>query len=133
MKNKERKNLLVFGYGLAVILTFMTLRFWIKHGFSPFGVIVLLAAALLALITATNVQILKPFYTAWMAVAHRIGGVVSSVILIIIFYTLFGIAGIILRLLGKDLLSQRIEKEAKTYWRKRPSQTEDVSRYTRQY
>ena len=131
--NKERKNLLVFGYGLALILIFFGVRLWIKRGADPFNVSLLILAFVFAAVTAIRVERLKPFYKVWMAVAHRIGEVVSSIILIVIFYGMFGTVGIILRLLGKDLLREKLGKGENSYWMKRSVPEEDSLRYTRQY
>jgi hypothetical protein len=130
--NKERKNLLVFGYGLALILTFFAVRLWLKYGCSPLKVALLVSAATILAVTLINVQWLKPVYTRWMIVGQHIGHVVSLIILSVIFYTLFGVTGMILRLLGKDILNQKIQKEAITYWIRHAPVGTDPAQYTRQ-
>ena len=130
--NKERKNLLVFGYGLALILTFIAIRLWIKHGLSQFKIVLLVIAVGLFLVTLLNVELIKPFYKKWMTVAHFIGECVSKVVLSIIFYLVFSVAGVLLRLLGKDLLDEKIQPDVDSYWLpKKPDSYED--KYKRQF
>ncbi len=54
MDHKEKKNLLVFGYGLAIIIAFFVVRLAFKHHALTTGKIFALGlAVLLALITAS--------------------------------------------------------------------------------
>jgi hypothetical protein len=68
-----------------------------------------------------------------MAVAHFIGNIITGIILSVLFYFVFGIAGLILRLLKKDLLDRRLDPGAASYWVKRPKVTFNQEQYTRQY
>jgi hypothetical protein len=130
--NKERKNLLVFGYGLALILGIIAARIWMTKGLNPLIGALLVLAAGLAVATAINILWIKPIYTGWMAVVRPIGHAMSLIILTGLFYGVFGVVGIILRLLKKDLLKETIDPGAQTYWIKRALQT-DLQRYTKQY
>ncbi len=133
MDPKEQKNLKVFGYGLAIIITFFAIRLGMKHGFTNGKFIALAVAAALALVTAVSLKAIKPVYRIWMKGAHFIGGVVNFVLLSVIFYVLFGFVGIVLRLMRKDLLDERIDKSAKTYWKPTRSVEFDRERYTKQF
>jgi len=111
MINKERKNLLVFGYGWALILTVIALRLWMKYGISASKIVLLTMALLFFLVSAWRIQLLKPVYQIWMAIGHEISFVVSTIILGVLFYTVFSITGLILRLMRKDLLNRSIQPE----------------------
>ena len=117
--DKQRKNLLVFGYGLAVILTTLCLKAWWSHGWKLLNTIFIVLAVLMLLITIFNEGLLKKIYDRWMKVAHVIGNTVTGIILSVLFYILFGTIGIILRLMGKDFLDQKIDKTKTTYWVKK--------------
>ena len=133
MMDKERKNLLVFGYGWAVILTVIALRLWMKHGFSASKIVLLIMAVLFLLVSACRVQILKPVYKIWMAVGHKISFVLSTIILGVLFYTVFSIAGLILRLLRKDLLNRSIQPELNSYWLMRKMSPAGQEEFKRQF
>jgi len=64
--------------------------------------------------------LLKPIYKTWMTFAVLMGFVMTRVILTILFYGLFTPISLLAKLLGKDLLDERWDKEAATYWIKRP-------------
>jgi len=76
--------------------------------------------------------LLKPFYKVWMALAFLLGGIMTRVILSLAFVLAFIPMGFVLRMLGKDLLDERIDRNASTYWRKHEASS-DKSRYLKQY
>lgn len=78
-------------------------------------------------------MLLKPIYWGWLKFAAALAWVNTRLILGIIFYLVFTPVGLILRLLRKDLLKQRWESNANSYWIKRPDDPFDPSRYEKQY
>ena len=131
--NKERKNLLTFGYGLAEILTFLSVKNGLKHGFGPFHFIFLGLAVILLILTLTYSPWLKEIYIRWMKVAHLIGNTVQFVVLTVIYYLVFTPVSIFLKLTGKDFLGLKIEKEKSSYWNIRPKKVFDPNTYTKQF
>jgi len=131
--DKEKKNLIVFGYGLAVILGFFSFKIWHDHGWVAVHIILLACISVLVAITLLRYKLLKSFYTQWMKGAHFIGNIITCLVLSILFYFVFGIVGIILRLLKKDLLDQRMNYAADSYWIKKEQIDFNQSHYTRQF
>ena len=66
--------------------------------------------------------LLSGFYRVWIAFGEFIGGIVSKVILIVLFYGLFTPVALFLRVMGKDLLGKKLDKTSTTYWIKREKQ-----------
>jgi len=110
--DKEKINLIVFGYGLAVILGFISFKIWHDHGWVAAHITLFACIFTLIIITMVRYQLLKPLYTQWMKGAHFIGNIITGLILSVLFYFVFGVVGIILRLLKKDLLDQRLNYAA---------------------
>lgn len=133
MMNNEKKNLVVFGYGLAVILGFISFKIWHDYGWAVAHIVLFVCISALVIVTALRYKLLKPLYVQWMKVAHFIGNIITSLILSVLFYFVFGIIGIILRLLKKDLLGQRMDYAADSYWIKKEQIDFDQSHYTRQF
>ena len=133
MNKPTRKNLLVFGYGLALICLVVGVHKGLHQNF-PWWTIALLALCLgLAILTAIKVEFLIPLYDNWMKVARVIGCVISSLILIVLFYCVFGIMGLILKILGKDFLDQKIEPHKASYWISKEKKSFDKESYTKQF
>ena len=60
--------------------------------------------------------LLSRFYKVWVKFGELIGGVISKIILIILFYGLFTPISIILKILHKDLLHKKLDKKCQSYW-----------------
>ena len=125
METPRTKNLLVFGYGLSLIFLFFGVR--------SKNVVLICLSVVMAVLTVWKLSYVEMIYVRWMKVAHMIGTVVTAVILCVVFYAVFGIAGIILRVLKKDLLDRSIEPQKASYWQKRFSEAFDKKRYTQQF
>jgi hypothetical protein len=69
--------------------------------------------------------LLKPIYKVWMSFAVVMGFVMTRVILTILYFGLFTPIALIAKLLDKDLLDERWNRNATTYWKKRPAITFD--------
>jgi len=61
-------------------------------------------------------RVLTWFYKAWVKFGELIGGVISKIILLILFYGLFTPISIALKILRKDLLHKKLDKKAESYW-----------------
>ena len=131
--NKQKRDLLVFGYGLATIALFISWRVSVKHGWGVTNNILSFVTLSMLYITVFNERLLKAIYTKWMIGAGFIGKIVSALILSLLFYFLFAPVGIVLRIFGKDLLDQKLEPEKSSYWILRKSQKFEQDHYKRQF
>jgi len=52
---------------------------------------------------------LDPVYRMWMKIGHVLGWINTRIILSILFYAVFLPTGLIVRLIGKDLLKRKLE------------------------
>ncbi len=75
--------------------------------------------------------ILKPVYVLWMKFALVLAWINTRIILGIAFYLIITPMGLLLRLFGKDLLDQRIDRKAATYWKMREEKPFDPGQYER--
>ena len=74
-----------------------------------------LAIAFLVLALAWP-RLLAPIERGWMKLAEAIGSVMTVVILTLAFILVFTPMGLVLRLLGKDLLGLKPDRKLQTYW-----------------
>jgi hypothetical protein len=70
--------------------------------------------------------ILTGFYNIWIKVGEFIGGIVSKIIMFILYFGLFTPISIFLKILGKDLLNKKVNKSEKSYWIKRETQPQSM-------
>tara|TARA_B110000858_G_C17510276_1_gene340063 strand:- start:191 stop:595 length:405 start_codon:yes stop_codon:yes gene_type:complete len=64
-------------------------------------------------------QVLSLPNKLWFKFGLLIGSIVAPIIMAFIYFFTVLPTGIIMRLLGKDLLKQKLDKNAKSYWAKR--------------
>lgn len=133
MAKETLKNLKVFGYGLAIITAFIAGRVWMKYGLTPSVIFFIILSASLCFLTLINVWALQGFYRGWMKVAGLIGHVISMVVLASLFYCIFGLVGLILRVLRKDILDQKIDCNKKSYWVVKETAQFNKKRYQDQF
>jgi Saxitoxin biosynthesis operon protein SxtJ len=75
---------------------------------------------------------LRPLYILLTVLAWPIGMVVGTVSLAVVYYVVITPLGLVFRLLGKDPMSRRFDRQAATYWIER-RQAPSVERYFRQF
>ena len=76
----------------------------------------LLLAAAVAIVTLTNDTWLAPLNRGWMALGEALGHIVTPVVLGAIFFLVFTPIGWAMRRLGRDAMSRRWDRNARTYW-----------------
>ena len=125
--NDLKKFGLTLGAAFGILAGFL---FW-KHAgsvtvFAGISVVFLLCAFVYPLV-------LKPVQKAWMTAALLMGWVMTRVILTALFYVAITPIGMILRLMGKDILDQNFDPKKQSYWQIRPQASRTPSDYEKQY
>ena len=129
--NFDKNSLRKFGIIMGIAFSLIGLLVFLKgrHSFLPAGIIALLFF-LSALVCSV---ILKPVYVFWMRLAFVLSWINTRIILFLIFYLTFTPIGLVLRLFRVDLLDKKINKSAKTYWRKKEKISTERESYERQF
>ena len=94
--------------------------------------IVGIVAAILGLVGVTRPSVLRPLFVGWMMAIFPVAWLVSTVVLMLIYFGIFTPMALTFRLFGRDTLGRRFEPDRQSYWEDRP-QPESVERYFRQY
>ena len=77
--------------------------------------------------------VLKPFYMVWMIFAAILGWFMTKMILSLLFSIIITPIGLFLKILGKDLLDLKEQKNKKSYWNIRNSEEEQNQNYEKQF
>ncbi len=133
MLETSKKNLLVFGYGLVLILCLVASRSFFKHGFQFSTFMLLFVVIIILMLTIFKLEWLAYVYSGWMFVAQRVGDFISALILIFVYYVLFSLIGVICRIFKKDFLDSKRNIKKKSYWNAREQIPFNKERYTRQF
>jgi hypothetical protein len=126
------RELRKFGLTVGGVFAALGLALWLRgKGHYPWF---LAPGMVLVAFGAALPKALKPVYIAWMALALALGFVVSHVVLTLFFFLVITPVGWAARLLGKDFLRLKLDRQAPTYWLPRErGKTKAPSEYERQY
>lgn len=126
-----RKELREFGLTIGAILVILGgLAVWRAR---PHGPYILGAGIILIALALSFPAALKPFQKAWMALAVVIGFFMSRLVLALLFYGVMAPIGLAAKILGKDLLDERIDKAKVSYWKERPAGETPRESYEKQF
>lgn len=78
-------------------------------------------------------SVLKPLQKMWMALGLILGFFVSRIILAVLFYGVMTPIGLIMKLTGKDILDERIDRSRASYWHERVPEPRPKASYENQY
>lgn len=111
---KSLRELRRFGFAFGTAMTILgSLLLWRGRAAAPW-VLGLAATALIA--AALAPRLLRPLEKALAALLMAVMTVVTYVVLTLSFFLVISPMGILMRLLGKDLLAKRFPSEETTYW-----------------
>lgn len=78
--------------------------------------------------------VLRPVHKVWMTFAIIMGWFMTRVILSVLFFLILTPTALLLRLLGKDLLNMRFDKDtSESYWLARDRNESQKPDYTKQF
>jgi uncharacterized protein involved in cysteine biosynthesis len=118
---KELRTFLFIWVGIFAVVALLPLigggeiRYW--------SVAIAMVAGAIAFIKPS---IAEGFYKIWIKIGDFIGGIVSKVLLFVLFYFLFTPIAFILKLLGKDLLRKKVDRSQTSYWIERENQPQSM-------
>ena len=96
------------------------------------AVILWCVAGLCVILAAAAPRALLPLYWLLSAVGLPIGVVVSYLLMALLFFGIFTPIALCFRLIGRDALCRKFDRDAASYWVRR-RRTDDVKRYFRQF
>ena len=94
--------------GILPLLSSGPLRLW--------SVIIALFFLILGLF---NSRILTPLRILWIKFGELLGKIVAPIVMSIVFFVIITPIGVFLKIIGKDVLSLKLDKNIKSYWIKK--------------
>jgi hypothetical protein len=126
------EGLNVFAFGIFLILSLLSIRFYRHNNYNIAFILVGLAFSFIIIYWINKNFVIK-FYTIWMRCASWIGIVITTILIVFIFYLVFTPVGILLRLLRKDILNLNKNPNLKSYWIDKPQKKFNKEDYERQF
>ena len=110
-------------FGLVFFFIFLVVSIWpLTHNESPriWSAIISLAFLILVL---TRSKLLTPLNRLWAKFGIILGAIIAPIVMGVVFFLVVTPTGLVMKIIGKDLLSIKYDKKKETYWVKRDKPT----------
>ena len=126
-----KKELREFGLTIGIILVILGfIALWRNKDIYSYFLSVGVAFVILGI---TFYKVLLPLQKIWMGFSIIIGFFVSRIVLTILFYLVLTPIGIIVKIFGKDILDERIDRKKESYWHEKDPSLKEKVYYENQY
>jgi len=129
--NASRKNVRNFGFLFAGI--FLAASLYMLYRGNGSWMWAVAGALIFGAGGAFLYPLMRPVYTVWMLFAFALGWINTRVLLGAFYYLVMTPIGLILRLRGKDVLDEKIDRGASSYWIRRERKPFDPKRLERMF
>ena len=110
-------------FGLVFFFIFLVVSIWpLTHNESPriWSAIISLVFLILVL---TRSKLLTPLNRLWAKFGIILGSIIAPIVMGVVFFLVITPIGLVMKIIGKDLLSIKYDKKKETYWIKRDKPT----------
>ena len=107
-------------FGIIFFFVFIVLALWKFDGDFSNTRLSLLGVSLLFLVLGfLNSKILTPLNILWHKFGGLLGNIIPPLVMAFVFFLIVFPIGLIMKMLGKDLLNIKFNKKIKSYWIKK--------------
>ena len=106
-------------FGLLFFVVFLIVSLWPLTHEGSIRIWSVIISAVFLILGLINSRLLTPLNVLWFKLGMILGAIISPIVMGIIFFLVVTPIGLILRIMGKDLLNKKYDKEKETYWIKR--------------
>tara|TARA_Y100000590_G_scaffold467836_1_gene648186 strand:+ start:160 stop:549 length:390 start_codon:yes stop_codon:yes gene_type:complete len=106
-------------FGLVFSIFFLILALWPLINNNPINIWLIIVSLIFLILGLMNSKILYPLNKLWFKFGIALGAIVAPVVMGIIFFILITPIGILMKIMGKDLLNSKYNKNINSYWIKR--------------
>ena len=106
-------------FGLVFFVIFLIVALWPLKYEEDIRLWSLVISIIFFILGVINSKLLTPLNKLWFKFGILLGSIVSPIIMGIVYFAVVTPIGVLMRLLGKDLLKTTKTKSISTYWMKR--------------
>jgi hypothetical protein len=115
-------------FGFLFFVVFFIISLWPLKSQGDLRLWAFIFSLFFLVLGALNSKLLTPFNKLWFKFGILLGSIVSPIVLGAVFFIIVAPTGIIMRLLGKDLLRINKNKPISTYWINRDKQENSMKK-----
>ena len=115
-------------FGFLFFVVFFLISLWPLKSQGDLRLWAFILSLVFLVLGVLNSKLLTPFNKLWFKFGILLGSIVSPIVMGAIFFIIVTPVGLIMRLLGKDLLKINKEKNVSTYWINRDKQQSSMKK-----
>ena len=117
--------------GIAFVLLWAVFAYALPYLIGRGGDLALLwqIGVALAVVGSILPAVVKPLFYAWMTMALVLGYVMTRVLLTIFFFLVLTPVGLVFKLIGRDALARKLDRDGESYWIRKEYLIDDRSRF----
>lgn len=123
MKKKENNK----SFGILFFIVFLLIAIWPIKDSESIRIWSMIISSLFLILGIINSKILTPLKKGWIKFGEILGKFVAPIVMGFVYFIVITPIGILMRLLGKDLLNIKFNNE-KSYWIKRAKNIHTMKR-----
>ena len=106
-------------FGVVFFIVFIIISLWPLLNEGQIKIWFFLTALVFLVLGLINSKLLNPLNRLWFKFGMLLGAIIAPVVMGIVFFLVVTPTGLIMKILGKDLLGKKFKKNSKSYWIKR--------------
>ena len=103
-------------FGIVFFIVFLLIGFYPFLNQQDLRIWALIISLVFLILGVIDSKILTPLNKIWFKFGIFLGKIISPLIMGLIFFLVVTPTGIVMRILGKDLLNLKFKKNMKSYW-----------------
>lgn len=107
------------GFGFVFSAVFLLIALWPLTGGGHLRWWALAVAAAFLAVTLIAPHLLAPLNRLWFRLGTLLGAVIAPIVMALVYFVAFVPIGLLLRVMGKDLLKTRRQPQLDSYWLER--------------
>ena len=106
-------------FGLVFFIAFLVVSLWPLTYGEPIRIWLVIISMAFLILGLMNSKLLTPLNKLWFKFGMILGAIIAPIVMGIIFFLVVTPTGLIMNIMGKDLLRKKNDKKKETYWIKR--------------
>jgi len=103
-------------FGLVFFFVFLIVSLWPLLNENSPRIWSIVIAVIFLILGLLNSKLLTPLNMLWFKFGLFLGSIISPIIMGIIFFLVIAPTGLVMKLMGKDLLDKKYDNKKKSYW-----------------
>ena len=103
-------------FGLVFFIVFLIVGLWPLTYENPIRIWSVIISLIFLILGLMKSKLLTPLNILWFKFGMILGAIVAPIIMGVVFFLVVTPIGLVMRIMGKDILNKKYDKNKKTYW-----------------